>query len=199
MFFSYFKHVFASSINITASWKTFCSTEIIIFCDKLVCTSTWAQFVLWYRITPNTDTFTWAYFRTNELTVNEKQRARAGLDFESIVNSNYALIKNGSSYGSVSITILSDLIPELGEIFEILLTGVEVVGYDPTEEIRPKVDGITRMNVTIQENDYPYGLFALRVEREQVLQSNSQYFVYEPDESRIPITFYITRGKGNIN
>ena len=145
------------------------------------------------------DTFTWAYFRTNELTVNEKQRARAGLDFESIVNSNYALIKNGSSYGSVSIIILSDLIPELGEIFEILLTGVEVVGYDPTEEIRPKVDGITRMNVTIQENDYPYGLFGLRVEREQVLQSNSQYFVYEPDESRIPITFYITRGKGNIN
>ena len=79
------------------------------------------------------------------------------------------------------------------------MTGVEVVGYDPTEENRPKVDGITRMNVTIQENDYPYGLFGLRVEREQVLQSNSQYFVYEPDESRIPITFYITRGKGNIN
>ena len=139
------------------------------------------------------------YFRTNELTVNETQRARAGLDFVSIVNSNYALIKNGSSYGSVSITILNDSIPELEEIFEIHLTGVEVAGYNPTQENLPEIGGITRINVTIQENDYPYGLFGLQVEREQVLQNNSQYFVYEPNESRIPITFYISRGKGNIS
>ena len=139
------------------------------------------------------------YFRTNELTVNETQRARAGLDFVSIVNSNYALIKNGSSYGSVSITILNDSIPELEEIFEIHLTGVEVVGYNPTQENLPEIGGITRINVTIQENDYPYGLFGLQVEREQVLQNNSQYFVYEPNESWMPITFYISRGKGNIS
>ena len=130
-------------------------------------------------------------FRTNELNLNKNIKAKAASDFQSILNSNYVIIQNGSTYASLNITILNDSISELDEKLEVVLVGVEVVGVNPVSENRPVIGDNNRLNVTIRANDFPHGLFELEVDREQVLKNGSRYFIYEPDDINVPLTFFI--------
>lgn len=106
-------------------------------------------------------------------TDDTSRRAGAGIDFTSITDG-IALFPNGTSRSWITLEILNDNLPELDESFQIILTNVMVVGnFSTSGVVNSNRQGLrsdnkpslaphgSQLNITIEENDFPYGLFTL--------------------------------------
>ena len=89
-----------------------------------------------------------------------QQSATAGIDYTSIQGEE-VIIQEGDSFAYISVTILADDLPELNETFQLSLISVSL-----DEELAensggngPQLGPITRADITILENDDPYGRF----------------------------------------
>ena len=151
--------------------------------------------------------FTWN--RTKEISADvasTRHRASAGNDFESVPDG-VAFFQNGSSCAQMTLVILNDSLPELKEIFQVVLTDVMVVGmsssssnnnFQDSANQKPSLSATGReLNITIEENDHPYGLFRLSVDLMQ-MESLRRISIREPvhEQKSLPVTVNIERTKG---
>ena len=88
------------------------------------------------------------------------RRAIEGQDY-SVVTNGYTYIDEGTSTGSVSVTIKGDNLPEIDEKFVMQVTSVEVISNDSSTKYPPLFGSITLVTVVIEENDNAYGQFDL--------------------------------------
>lgn len=93
-------------------------------------------------------------------------------------------IADGSNSSSVDVVIIGDVTPELSKHFTINLEYVELVGNGVSSQ--PGLGAKTRSNVTIEDDDYFYGLFKVFGGRNQ-----SQIVVNETAD--LGVTLYIWR------
>jgi hypothetical protein len=70
-------------------------------------------------------------------------------------------VEEGTSTGSVSVTIKGDNLPEIDEKFVMQVTSVEVISNDSSTKYPPLFGSITLVTVVIEENDNAYGQFDL--------------------------------------
>ena len=94
------------------------------------------------------------------------------------------VIADGSTNSSVSIVILGDVIPELRKYFTVVLEYAELLAT--TVSSRPRIGSLSRVNVTIDDDDYVYGLFKVFTERNQ-----SKVVVNETEN--LPVSFEVQR------
>ena len=85
-------------------------------------------------------------------------------DYIPVVNAS-VVIASGSSNSSVTIVILGDVTPELGKYFVVVLEYAELLATGVSS--RPRLGSLSRVNVTISDDDYVYGLFKVFAERNQ--------------------------------
>ena len=85
-------------------------------------------------------------------------------DYIPVVNAS-VVIANGSPNSSVTIVILGDVRPELEKYFVVVLEYAELLATGVSS--RPRLGSLSRVNVTISDDDYVYGLFKVFAERNQ--------------------------------
>lgn len=112
--------------------------------------------------------------------------ATAGQDFQFIVNGNIT-IPAGVSTGYIPVTVYPDNIPELRENFTVELTGISILSVPQSSDLLPSLEG-NPTDISIEENDIPYGSFRLSVAQTQV---------QEPSTS-LPLLMTITRDNGTL-
>ncbi|KAJ8304146.1 hypothetical protein KUTeg_017729 [Tegillarca granosa] len=88
------------------------------------------------------------------------RRALAGQDYGAVSNG-YVLINEGSTAGSLPLSILADTIPELDEKFEVHLLRVEVASAGASAKYPPSLGNVTKSTVTILKNDNAFGMFTI--------------------------------------
>ncbi|XP_047139693.1 adhesion G-protein coupled receptor V1 isoform X1 [Hydra vulgaris] len=130
------------------------------------------------------------FWRTNHL-ISFKEKATPGADFGFIPNQ-FFVISNASSQSEIQVLIYSDEVPELDEMFQVELLGVEVVDDNVLVQDMHVIDDKKYVNITILENDEPYGMFALH----GFGISKNNYSVFEPENTNLTLEFYISRKKG---
>lgn len=101
--------------------------------------------------------FSFFSFQVNDL---YSKRAIEGQDY-TVVTNGYTYIDEGTSTGSVSVTIKGDNLPEIDEKFVMQVTSVEVISSEPSTKYPPLFGSITLVTVVIEENDNAYGQFDL--------------------------------------
>lgn len=69
------------------------------------------------------------------------------------------ILPGGNSTGDIPITLLNDTIPELNEMFQVILERVEMV--DMSRVLPPRLAEPKEANVTILSNDDASGLFVI--------------------------------------
>lgn len=99
----------------------------------------------------------------------------------------------GIANSNITIQILKDSVPELGENFLVEMISAEVVGL-PAGSNSVKVVSPKIMNVTIIENDQPYGLFGVFITKTGT--GGSSYAINEPESGSTSITFEVRRSQG---
>ena len=85
-------------------------------------------------------------------------------DYIPVVNASVD-ITDGSNTSSVDVVILGDVTPELRKYFTVVLEYVELVQTGVSS--RPRLGSQSSVNVTIEDDDYVYGLFKVFGERNQ--------------------------------
>ncbi|XP_057301693.1 adhesion G-protein coupled receptor V1-like isoform X2 [Hydractinia symbiolongicarpus] len=131
------------------------------------------------------------FYHTVQVALN---KADGGTDYEEILNDGNIIISNGSSQAHINILIFSDLIPEMNETFQVKMTRVEVRGINVAPENKPAVGKQNMVNVTIESNDNPYGLFLIMLDLYN--NNNNTFILSEPEEQNIPLKFNIIRAQG---
>ena len=85
-------------------------------------------------------------------------------DYIPVVNASVD-IADGSNTSSVDVVILGDVTPELRKYFTVVLEYVELVQTGVSS--KPRLGSQSSVNVTIEDDDYVYGLFKVFGERNQ--------------------------------
>ncbi|XP_066912895.1 adhesion G-protein coupled receptor V1-like isoform X2 [Clytia hemisphaerica] len=132
------------------------------------------------------------YYRTKSLTASDNS------DFISIPDGR-ANFQNGSSRALITLTIINDTLPELDEMFQVILTKAvaakQVISL--LSDLQPTIlEDRNTVNVTIRENDYPYGLFRLSFDGIGVQPGSRDVMIEEPDSNPVSLNIYIEREKG---
>ena len=119
-------------------------------------------------------------------------KASSGSDYNPVIG-NSMIMGPGIATSNITIQILKDNVPELGENFLVEITSAEVLGL-PVESNTVKVVSPKIMNVTIIENDQPYGLFGVFITG--TVTRGSSYAIIEPESGSTSITFEVRRSQG---
>lgn len=70
------------------------------------------------------------------------------------------MIPDGVDVGSIPVWVIDDTTPELGEVFLMNITGVELVNPSQFNNSVPPLLGSHRVSqITLSPNDNPYGVF----------------------------------------
>ena len=120
-------------------------------------------------------------------------QARPNVDYIAVTNSSI-VIPSGNDSANINITIPDDIQPELGEIFDVVLEHVELVGQ-PSPVLPPQLGGIKRVAVTILMSDDAHGLIVIRAPTSDQGTEGSRLTVNETEN--LPIRLVIERLKGN--
>lgn len=84
--------------------------------------------------------------------------ATPGLDF--IEGRRSIIIADSVDVGSIPVWVIDDNTPELGEVFLVNITGVELVNPSQFNNSVPPLLGSYRVSqITLSPNDNPYGVF----------------------------------------
>lgn len=120
-------------------------------------------------------------------------QARPNVDYIAVTNSSI-VIPSGNDSANIKITIPDDIQPELGEIFDVVLEHVELVGQ-PSPVLPPQLGGIKRVAVTIVMSDDAHGLIVIKAPTSDQGTEGSRLTVNETEN--LPIRLVIERLKGN--
>lgn len=120
-------------------------------------------------------------------------RALPGIDYASAIN-NSIIIPGGRSSANINISIFDDENPELGEVFDVELTHVELIGYSPV--LSPQIGGVRKVAVTIVTNDDAHGLMVIRATNPDAGSHGSRVTVDEIEN--LSVRLIIERLKGEI-
>ena len=118
--------------------------------------------------------------------------ATAGADYISIVGEEL-IIKEGSLRGDISVTILADDLPELNETFQLSLLSVSFAEELPEDsgDGGPQLGSITTSEITIRENDDPYGRF-------RITGSSGESAVRVPEVGSLGVSLTVAREAGRV-
>ena len=86
--------------------------------------------------------------------------ARPGEDYSSVAEAS-VLIQDGNSTGLLPVTILDDNIPELNELFTVMLQRVTVDDPAAVTQDEPQIGDLSTATVTIATNDNANGAFII--------------------------------------
>ena len=118
--------------------------------------------------------------------------ATGGNDYTSIIGAE-VIIGEGFSNVNIPITILADDLPELNENFQLSLVSVYF-----TEEVSedmgdggPQLGEITSSEITIRENDDPYGRF-------RITEGSGESEVRVPEADSLGVSLIVTREAGSV-
>ena len=103
------------------------------------------------------------------------------------------IIEEGSSSAEIPVTILADNLPELDETFQLSLVSVSF-----TEEVSedmgdggPQLGETTTLEITIRENDDPYGRF-------RITGGSGESVVWVPEVGNLGVSLNVTREAGRV-
>lgn len=120
-------------------------------------------------------------------------QAAPNVDYNATTNSSI-MIPIGHDSANITISIPDDLNPELGEVFDVILEHVELVGQSsPT--LPPQLGGNQRAAVTIVTSDDAHGLIVIKAVDPDPGSHGSRKTVNETEN--LLVHFAIERLKGN--
>ena len=115
------------------------------------------------------------------------------VDYNATTNSSI-MIFSGQDSTNITISIPDDLHPELGEVFDVILEHVELVGQS-SPSLPPQLGGNQRAAVTIVTSDDAHGLIVIKAVDPDVGSHGSRKTVNETEN--LLVHFSIERLKGN--
>ena len=118
-------------------------------------------------------------------------QATPDVDYNATKN-NSIIIPSGQDSANITISVFDDLIPELGEVFDVELEHVELVGQSPA--FPPQLGAVQRVAVTIVTSDDAHGLMAIKATNPDAGSQGSRTTVNETDS--LSVTLVIERLKG---
>ena len=118
--------------------------------------------------------------------------AMAGNDYVAIIGEE-VIIEEGSSRANITVTILADDLPELNETFRLSLVSVSFAEELPEDsgEGGPQLGAITTSEITIRENDDPYGRFT-------ITGSGGESVVRVAEVGSLGVSLLVTREAGRV-
>ena len=115
------------------------------------------------------------------------------VDYNATTNSSI-MIPNGHDSTNITILIPDDVNPELGEVFDVILEHVELVGQS-SPALPPQLGGTQRAAVTIVTSDDAHGLLVIKAVDPDPGSLGSRKTVNETEN--LLVQFAIERLKGN--
>ena len=95
---------------------------------------------------------------------SDQRLALPGEDF--VPGRRSIVIGNDEDVGSIPVWVIDDDTPELGEVFLVNITGVELVNVSQLDNTIPPSLGPNRVSqITLLPNDYPHGVFRFQQKR----------------------------------
>ncbi|XP_014662998.1 PREDICTED: G-protein coupled receptor 98-like isoform X2 [Priapulus caudatus] len=133
-------------------------------------------------------------FKTTQL---YSAQALSDIDYRSAQN-HFIYINESETRASIPVHVIPDDLPELDELFTILLSHVELVGGDSTAGFpnKPVIGEIAEATVTIAANDDANGIFHIYSNDPRATDAGSR--VYVEERSNFAVELVIERGGGNI-
>ena len=119
--------------------------------------------------------------------------ARPNVDYNATTNSSI-VIPSGHDSANITISIPDDLDPELGEVFDVILEHVELVGQ-PSPTFPPQLGGNQRAAVTIVTSDDAHGLIVIKAVDADAGSHGSRKTVNETEG--LAVHFVVERLKGS--
>ena len=120
--------------------------------------------------------------------------ATPNVDYSAITNSSI-VIPSGHDSANITISIFDDLNPELGEVFDVKLEHVELIGQSPA--LPPQLGGVPRVAVTIVTSDDAHGLMVIKAVNPDAGSQGSRITVNETDS--LSVHLVIERLRGNVS
>ncbi|XP_048584248.1 adhesion G-protein coupled receptor V1 isoform X2 [Nematostella vectensis] len=118
--------------------------------------------------------------------------AEPGIDFTPVSN-NSVVLPHGQANGNITIQILNDSLPELGETFMVFIERVELIGQN--SGFPPVIGSPRTVNVTIVTNDDAHGLFVIEAVSPDPGSGGTRQTILEQEA---PVTFVVRRLAGTI-
>ena len=115
------------------------------------------------------------------------------VDYNATTNSSI-VIPSGDDSANITIAIPDDLNPELGEVFDVILEHVELIGQS-SPALPPQLGGNQRAAVTIVTSDDAHGLIVIKAVDPDIGSRGSRQTVNET--KNLLVHFAIERLKGN--
>ena len=115
------------------------------------------------------------------------------VDYNAVTNSSI-IIPSGYDSANITISIPDDIKPELGEVFDVVLEHVELVGQ-PSPVFPPQLGGLQRAAVTITMSDDAHGLMVIKALNPDQGSDGSRITVNETENFLVNLV--IERLKGN--
>ena len=109
-------------------------------------------------------------------------------DYIPVVNASVTMA-DGSNTSSVDVVILGDVTPELRKYFTVELEYVELLETGVSS--RPRLGAPSSINITIEDDDYVYGLF-------KVLGERNQSVIVVNETAGLPVSLEVRRLGGKI-
>ena len=114
------------------------------------------------------------------------KRAIAGRDY-GVVTNGHIFINENVDQGAIPLTILSDTLPELDEMFRVRLTLIEVVSSNSASQFPARMGVINSTIVTIDKNDNAFGLFTVFSDNPMATSSGQKLDVLEQPQYAVDL------------
>ncbi|KAL8615958.1 hypothetical protein ACOMHN_034634 [Nucella lapillus] len=121
--------------------------------------------------------------------------AKPGEDYTTVTESS-TLIPNGNITGQLPVTILDDTIPELPEMFKVVLLRVVVDDPSITTKDQPSIGQVSTAVVTIATNDNAHGAF--KIYSDSPTADLNRRRVSYPEQDRLAVDLIVEREGGSI-
>ena len=118
--------------------------------------------------------------------------ATKDIDYNATTNSSI-IIPSGQNSANIIVPIYDDPTPELGEVFDVILEHVELIGHSPV--LPPQLGGVQRVAVTIVASDDAHGLIVIKAVNPDAGSHGSRVTVNETDSLSVNLVVERLRGK----
>ncbi|XP_069081373.1 adhesion G-protein coupled receptor V1 [Pleurodeles waltl] len=151
--------------------------------------------VTWATPTTN-NTDSWTY-RKNSSSVSSlfSSHALAGSDYESITGK-WATMLDGEEFANLTVSILTDSLPELDEKFMISLLRVELINMSVTSKNQPSVGEPNTSTVVIMMNGDAFGVFLIYSINPNV--TGKGLYVEVQEQPQTTVELVIERREGSL-
>lgn len=120
------------------------------------------------------------------------KQATPNVDYTAATN-NSIVIPSGQNSANITVSISDDFEPELGEVFDVKLVHVELVGQSPA--LPPQLGRVQRVAVTIVTSDDAHGLMVIKAVNPDAGSQGSRKTVNETDSLSVHLVIERLKGK----